>query len=41
MLFFMIQGLIGLILIGVLSPQEALALIGHQTDRIFRKPSPA
>ncbi len=41
MLLFMVQGLIGPILIGVLSPQEALALVDHQLDRIFRKPSPA
>ena len=36
MLFFMIQGLIGPILIGILSPAEAFALIEHQLDRIFR-----
>lgn len=36
MLFFMIQGLIGPILIGLLSPAEALALVDHQLDRIFR-----
>jgi DNA-binding transcriptional regulator YbjK len=35
-LFFMIQGLIGPILIGVLSPSEALALVDYQLDRIFR-----
>jgi hypothetical protein len=35
-LFFMIQGLIGPILIGVLSPADALALVDHQLDRIFR-----
>jgi BetI-type transcriptional repressor, C-terminal len=35
-LFFMIQGLIGPILIGVLGPAEALALVDHQLDRIFR-----
>jgi AcrR family transcriptional regulator len=36
MLFFLIQGLIGPILIGVLSPAEALTLVDHQLDRIFR-----
>ncbi len=36
MLFFMIQGLVGPILIGLLSPEDALALIDHQLDRIFR-----
>jgi DNA-binding transcriptional regulator YbjK len=36
MLFFLIQGLIGPILIGLLSPAEALALIDHQLDRVFR-----
>lgn len=36
MLFFMVQGLIGPILIGVLSPAEALALVDHQLDRLFR-----
>ena len=35
-LFFMIQGLIGRILIGVLSAAEALGLVDHQLDRIFR-----
>jgi DNA-binding transcriptional regulator YbjK len=35
MLFFMIQGLIGPILIAILSPADALALIDHQLDRIF------
>jgi AcrR family transcriptional regulator len=35
-LFYMVQGLIGPILIGVLSPAEALALVDHQLDRIFR-----
>ena len=38
MLFFLIQGLIGPILIGLLSPAEALALIDHQLDRIFLPP---
>lgn len=36
MLFFFIQGLIGPILIGILSPADALALLDHQLDRIFR-----
>jgi len=36
MLFFMIQGLIGPILFGVLSPPDALDLVDHQLDRIFR-----
>lgn len=35
MLFFMIQGLIGPILIGILSPADALTLLDHQLDRIF------
>jgi DNA-binding transcriptional regulator YbjK len=35
MLFFMIQGLIGPILIEILSPADALALVDHQLDRIF------
>jgi TetR/AcrR family transcriptional regulator, transcriptional repressor of bet genes len=36
MLFFMIQGLIGPILIGLLSPADALDLVDHQLARIFR-----
>ena len=36
MLFFMTHGLIGPLLIGVLSPAEALALVDHQLDRLFR-----
>ena len=36
MLFFMIQGLIGPILIGILTPGDALALVDHQLDRIFQ-----
>lgn len=36
MLFFMIQGLIGPVLIGLLSPAQALALVDHQLDRVFR-----
>jgi hypothetical protein len=35
-LFFMVQGLIGPILIGVLSPADALTLVDDQLDRIFR-----
>lgn len=40
MLFFLIQGLIGPILIGLLSPADALALLDHQLDRIFRPTAP-
>jgi hypothetical protein len=36
MLFFLVQGLIGPTLIGILSPADALDLIDHQLDRIFR-----
>jgi TetR/AcrR family transcriptional repressor of bet genes len=36
MLFFLVQGLIGPILIGILSPADALDLVDHQLDRIFR-----
>jgi AcrR family transcriptional regulator len=35
-LFFMVQGLIGPILIGVLSPADALRLVDHQLDHLFR-----
>ena len=35
MLFFLIQGLVGPVLIGILSPAEALELLDHQLDRIF------
>ncbi len=35
MLFFMIQGLIGPILVGILSPEDALGLLDHQLDRLF------
>jgi DNA-binding transcriptional regulator YbjK len=35
-LFFLVQGLIGPILIGVLSPADALTLVDDQLDRIFR-----
>ena len=38
MLFFLVQGLIGPILIGLLSPADALELIDHQLDRIFLPP---
>jgi AcrR family transcriptional regulator len=34
-LFFMVQGLIGPILIGVLSPADALGLVDDRLDRIF------
>ncbi len=36
MLFFFVQGLSGPILIGILSSADALALLDHQLDRIFR-----
>ena len=36
LLFFMIQGLIGPILVGILSPADALALVDYQLDRLFR-----
>ena len=36
MLFFFVQGLIGPVLIGILSTADALALLDHQHDRIFR-----
>jgi AcrR family transcriptional regulator len=35
MLFFLIQGLVGPVLIGVLTPADALVLLDHQLDRIF------
>jgi hypothetical protein len=31
----MIQGLIGPILVGILSPEDALGLLAHQLDRLF------
>jgi TetR/AcrR family transcriptional repressor of bet genes len=36
MLFFFVQGLIGPMLIGIYSTADALALLDHQLDRIFR-----
>ncbi len=35
-LYYLIQGLIGPVLIGQLSPDQALDLLDHQLDRIFR-----
>ncbi len=35
MLFFLIQGLVGPVLIGILSPADALGLLDYQLDRIF------
>ena len=35
-LYFLIQGLIGPVLIGQLTPDEAVDLLDHQLDRIFR-----
>jgi hypothetical protein len=35
-LYFLAQGLIGPILIGLYPPEDALALIDHHLDRIFR-----
>lgn len=35
MLFFLIQGLVGPMLIGILSPDDAIELLDHQLDRIF------
>lgn len=35
-LFFLLDGLIGPVLIGVLTPQAALDILDHQLDRIFR-----
>jgi hypothetical protein len=35
-LYFLTQGLIGPILIGLYTPDDALALIDHHLDRIFR-----
>jgi AcrR family transcriptional regulator len=40
MLFFLIQGLVGPILIGLLRPADAVALIDHQLDRIFLPAAP-
>ncbi|WP_229069721.1 TetR/AcrR family transcriptional regulator [Actinoplanes sp. DH11] len=38
-LYFLTQGLIGPILVGLYRPDEALALIDAQLDRVFRPPS--
>jgi hypothetical protein len=35
-LYFLIQGLIGPVLIGQLTPDQAVDLLDHQLDRIFR-----
>jgi hypothetical protein len=35
-LYFLIQGLIGPVLIGVLTPQAAMDLLDHQLARVFR-----
>jgi hypothetical protein len=35
MLFFLIQGLVGPVLIGILSAADAVELLDHQLDRIF------
>jgi AcrR family transcriptional regulator len=34
--YFLVQGLIGPVLIGQLTPEEALAILDHQLTRIFR-----
>jgi AcrR family transcriptional regulator len=39
-LYFLIQGLIGPVLIGQLPPEAALDVLDHQLSRIFRPPSP-
>lgn len=39
-LYFLIQGLVGPVLIGQLTPESALAILDHQLTRIFRPPSP-
>lgn len=36
-LYFLTQGLVGPILIGLFTPDQALALIDHDLDRIFRR----
>lgn len=38
-LYFLAQGLVGPILIGLYDPEEALALIDAQLDRVFRAAS--
>jgi AcrR family transcriptional regulator len=35
MLFFLVQGLVGPVLLGILSSADALGLLDHQLDRIF------
>jgi len=37
-LFFLLDGLIGPVLIGVLTPEAALDILDHQLERIFRCP---
>ena len=39
-LYFLIQGLTGPLLIGLLSPEAALGTVDHQLTRIFRTPAP-
>ena len=39
-LYFLTQGLIGPILIGLYRPDEALALVDAQLDRVFRSAAP-
>jgi AcrR family transcriptional regulator len=39
-LYFLVQGLIGPVLIGQLPPEAALDLLDHQLSRIFRPPTP-
>ncbi|WP_433717827.1 TetR/AcrR family transcriptional regulator [Actinoplanes sp. CA-051413] len=39
-LYFLTQGLVGPILVGLYSPDQALALIDAQLDRVFRPTSP-
>jgi hypothetical protein len=34
-LHFLVQGLVGPVLIGLFAPDEALAVVEHQLDRIF------
>jgi transcriptional regulator BetI-like protein len=35
-LYFLTQGLVGPILVGLYSPEDALALVDSQLDRVFR-----
>jgi AcrR family transcriptional regulator len=39
-LFFLVQGLIGPVLIGQLAPEAALDVVDHQLSRLFRPPAP-